>query len=373
MFRKYIIPLLAVAGVVTAIQTVRSSGQTRPPAPPVSEPARSPFSYSIAGSGIIESSSENIAISTNIAGVVTEVMVKPGQRVKAGDPLFKVDDRSLKAELGARKAALAAAEAQLARLRQSPRPEDVPPAQARVTAAEAAVSTAESQLADARNQFALLEAVSDKRAVVVEDLTKRRDAVTTAQARLSEARASLLEAQSQLALLKAGTWSADLAVSEAEVEQARAAVAAVETDLERLTVRAPIDGEVLQRNVRVGEFATAGVLTDPLILLGETSVLHVRCDIDENDAWRLEPGSKARVSLRGNGEIFTDVQFVRVEPFVIPKRSLTGESTERVDTRVLQVLFSFPREAMRAYVGQLVDVRIEAGPVRPSPDRVSAR
>jgi hypothetical protein len=54
---------------------------------------------------------------------------------------------------------------------------------------------------------------------------------------------------------------------------------------------------------------------------------------------------------------------VRVEPYVVPKRSLTGESTERVDTRVLQVLYRFDPAAMKVYVGQQVDVFVEAPPI----------
>jgi hypothetical protein len=99
------------------------------------------------------------------------------------------------------------------------------------------------------------------------------------------------------------------------------------------------------------------------MLLGEVSVLHVRVDIDENDAWRLKQNSRARAFIRGNRDLATDLSFVRVEPYVVPKRSLTGESTERVDTRVLQVLYSFPAGAIPVYVGQQMDVFIEADPI----------
>lgn len=64
--------------------------------------------------------------------------------------------------------------------------------------------------------------------------------------------------------------------------------------------------------------------------------------------------------LRGRPEIKTPLTFVRFEPFVLPKKSLTGDSTERVDTRVLQVIFSFPRGDLPLFVGQQMDVWIEA-------------
>jgi multidrug efflux pump subunit AcrA (membrane-fusion protein) len=144
------------------------------------------------------------------------------------------------------------------------------------------------------------------------------------------------------------------------VLQAQSQVEATETTVERLNVRAPMDGEVLQVNIRPGEFAMAGAVSTPLLVMGNLDQLHVRVDIDENDAWRFRPNGKAVAYLRGNREFSTPLTLAYVEPFVVPKRSLTGDSTERVDMRVLQALYQFDRSRLRAYVGQQVDVFIEA-------------
>ena len=140
-----------------------------------------------------------------------------------------------------------------------------------------------------------------------------------------------------------------------------------ETNLERLTVRAPVDGQILQVNIRLGEFAATGELGTPLMVMGDVDRLNVRVDIDENDAWRFRPGAAARAYLRGNRDLSVDLRFEYVEPYVVPKRSLTGASSERVDTRVLQVVYSFANGALPAYIGQQVDVFIDAPPVAPSP------
>jgi HlyD family secretion protein len=95
--------------------------------------------------------------------------------------------------------------------------------------------------------------------------------------------------------------------------------------------------------------------------------LHVRVDIDENDAWRVRPEAPAVAFVRGNRALETPVQFVRFEPYVVPKRSLTGETTERVDTRVLQVLYRFHPGDLPVYVGQQMDVFIEAPPIGAAP------
>jgi HlyD family secretion protein len=133
-----------------------------------------------------------------------------------------------------------------------------------------------------------------------------------------------------------------------------------ETAVERLTVRAPVTGEILQVNVAPGEYAQTGVLSKPLIVMGDTETLHVRVDIDENDAWRFTRGTAAKGFLRGNSAIAFDLRFAYVEPYVVPKTSLTGLSTERVDTRVLQVIYSVNRGDLPLYVGQQVDVYIDA-------------
>ena len=114
MFRKYIIPLVALAGVAFAVFTVVRGDKKPPSAPPVSEAPQSPYHASVAGSGLVEASTENISIGTQIAGIVSKIFVQIGSDVKAGDPLFKIDDRSLLAELDIRRAAVQIAEAQLA-------------------------------------------------------------------------------------------------------------------------------------------------------------------------------------------------------------------------------------------------------------------
>jgi hypothetical protein len=131
-------------------------------------------------------------------------------------------------------------------------------------------------------------------------------------------------------------------------------------EIERSTVRAPIDAEVLQVKLRVGEFAPAAPTSTPLILLGRSKPLHVRVDVDEHEGWRVRAGAAATGHVRGNAELETPLRFVRFEPFVVPKRSLTGDSTERVDTRVLQVIYRVERDDLPLFVGQQLDVFIDA-------------
>jgi len=348
MLRTFIVPLLAIVGVILAVYTVVQGSKPPVPLPPAVEPPSAPYDHFVAGSALVETNTQNIAMGTPVGGVVAEVLVKVGDNVKKGQPLFRLDDRQHRAELASREAALAVNESQLAKLRLGTRPEEYPRVQARLAEAEAA-------LADLRNQLALSEKINDERAISVEELSRRRFAVQAGQARVEQVKA-------ELDLLKAGTWGADIAVAEAQAASARAAVAAAKVEVDRLVITAPVDAKVLQVNVRAGEFALAGPLSTPLMLVGGVTPLHVRVDVDENDAWRVAAGAEAMAYVRGNKEISTPLTFVRFEPFVVPKRSLTGESTERVDTRVLQVIFSFDPKDLPIYVGQQMDIYIKADP-----------
>src|SRR5437870_119427 len=176
MIRRFLIPAIALAGACYGLLTVAAGSQPAPVAKPVSDPSRPPFETYIAGSGIIEAVGQNVAIGSPLPRLALEVDVKVGDEVDAGAPLFRLDDRDLKAEATVRKAALQSSRARLDRLKASPRPEELPPAEARVAAAEA-------QLADFKNQVALWESVTDKRAVTVEELQRKRFAAQAQEAR----------------------------------------------------------------------------------------------------------------------------------------------------------------------------------------------
>jgi HlyD family secretion protein len=351
--RKYLLPLGAIGLLAFALIHVVGAQQTPPrPGPPASPP-RAPYERTIAGTGIVESQNENISMGSPVEGIVTKVFVKVGQRVDAGSPLFKLDDRMLQAELQARAANLESVEAQLQRLDAQPRPEELPPSLAKVNEVKANLASQEDKLHRTNTLF-------QERAISAEDLVRTRESYQATKAQLERAEA-------EYKLLKAGAWTADKEVTRAAAAYAKAQVRQTETELERLIVRAQVAGEVLQVNVRPGEFVGAKP-GQALILLGQVCQLHVRVDIDEHDIPRFKKGAAARATVRGNSGQEFPLRFVRVEPFVVPKRNLTGDSTERVDTRVLQVIYALPLEVETLFVGQPVDVFIEvanAGKVAP--------
>jgi len=309
--KRLVLPVIGILAGVWATYSVVRTQPHRAPTDPPAPPAVSDFENTVAAVGLVEASTENISVGTPLGGVVAKVHVIAGQSVRTGEALFELDTRQLRADLAVRKQA--------------------------IEVARARSGVAEARIADLQRLLTFAEQVKDRRAISDEELSRRRSAVETARAELEEARAAIVAAEAQ--------------------------EHAVAVDLDRSIVRAPIDAEVLQVKVRAGEFAPAGPTAVPLLLLGRSKPLHVRVDVDEHEAWRVRAGSLAVGHVRGNAELKTRLAFVRFEPFVVPKHSLTGDNTERVDTRVLEVIYRVEGDAVPLFVGQQMDVFIDAAGV----------
>ena len=345
LLTKFGLPLLAIALIVFSVKYITQAKQRIPFVPPPIQPAENPFPNSVAGAGMVEPETENISVGAPLPGIVVEVMVKVGQRVKAGDPLFRINDRERKAELAVRQAVLADAQVALKRLEAMPRPEELPAAEARVRETKADWDMWEQQWARGE------KLVTDK-TMSEEEFQERKQSALGARERYNKAVADF-------DLLKAGSWEYDKRVAQSAIDRQQAQVNQTQIDLDRLTVRALVAGEVLQVNVRPGEFVGAPS-GQALVILGSTTQLHVRVDIDEYDIPRFVPEAPARATIKGPSNDFFPLRFVRIEPYVIPKKSLTGDNTERVDTRVLQVIYAVDAGDRRLFVGQQVDVFVDA-------------
>ncbi|MGD9850965.1 MAG: efflux RND transporter periplasmic adaptor subunit [Nitrospirales bacterium] len=304
---------LALGGVLLTIATLWGANKKAVAPPPAEPPPISPYPVTVAASGIIEAVHENVRIAPPVSGLVTTVYVVVADRVKKGDLLFQLDDRELRAQLRTKTDALPSAAARIAE-------QDI-------------------HLKDLQDQLRRLQAVKDRRAVSEDDVQRKWHEVEAAKRGLIRARA-------------------DFQLTRTQRDE-------VEALLQRLTVRAPRDGTILQVDIRAGEYAMVNS-PDPLILLGDTETLQVRADIDEVNAPQVVPDSPAVAYLKGYTDKSIPLTFDRIEPYIVPKRSLTGDNRERVDTRVLQVIYQFERPSFPVYVGQQVDVYIERSGERSS-------
>jgi HlyD family secretion protein len=290
-FRQYWLIFLAIFMILFATYSVfhHPTPTLQDPALKVSSP---PFKQAISGIGEVEPQSEIIDIGTNLPGIVTKVYVTVGQEIKANDPLFSIDARD---------------------------------ADARLKAAKAAFSSANAQLLKATHDLQTYQRIDDKRAISIEELTRRKDQVTINQALTAEALAK---------------------------------VDIIETEIARLTVRAPIAGKILKVAIHPGEYTNT--VNGPLLILGDVRLMRVRVEFDASNAQKIKSASHAVGYLRDYQNQAIPLQFVRLEPLITTKKSLSNQGDEIIDTRVLIALYSFDNQHIDALSGQKMDVYIDA-------------
>jgi multidrug resistance efflux pump len=324
-FSRQILPLLALAGLIIAAIWIWSDLPDRELVEPEEKPVQATGdlanSARVAGSGIVEPSSEIIAIGTAVSGLVTDVRVTPGEQVAKGQPLFTVDARTARSRVSEARANIGEAEAAIAE-------------------AQAAINEANTARQTASRQLALFRNVDDPAAISRSEVIRAEGEVDAANARAKLAQSRLSQARARLTA-------------------ARATAASASTELSRLTVRAPITGEILNVAVRPGEHVSTVGGNQTFIEMGQTNPLHIRIDVDESEAARVDIGAPATVSARGDAGNSVKAEFVRAEPQVVPKRSLTNSAAERVDVRVLQLIYALPSES-NLRVGQQVDAFVAA-------------
>jgi RND family efflux transporter MFP subunit len=304
--------LLAFLGIVAVTLLVFKLKKPLPTPVPLVEPSHAPYTDSIGARGIVEAVNENVVVAPILPGLIMDIYVKVGDRVKKGNPLFRQDTRDAEAKISAQ--------------------------QAQVALLEAQVKEAEVKVEDKQDDLSRADRLLAQR-VISEDVQKRKYFdLQAAESALGSARANLLLARAQL--------------TQADV------------NLDLLTVRAPRDGEILRQNMHEGEYAGVSP-TDPnapSLLLGETDQLQLRADVDEDSASRVIAGAPAVAYIKGMRSNPIPLRFVRIEPYITVKKSLTGDSTERVDTRVLQVIYQFDKTKVPVYVGQQMDAFIDGAP-----------
>jgi len=357
--KSKLIFIVAVVGILAGIATAYVFGIKKPPLPPVFQPASNPYASAIYAEGIVEStqtSGENINMYPEVGGTVREILVSEGQQVKAGQPLLRIDDSIQRAATEQQKSAAQASHAMLEELKAEPRKENLDVTEAQVVSAEAALKTAEDEL---HKQQAAYEI--DPRSV-------SKDALDNAINAAAVAETNLAVAQKQRDLTKAGAWIFDIRNQERQYNALDKSYRSSSALLAKYTLRAPTDGVVLSITTIVGSYVspqgsyetyTQGM--NPVLVLGTPQTnLQVRCYIDEILVPRLPPPSKikAEMSIRGSS-VKVPLDYVRVQPFVSPKIELSDQRQERVDVRVLPVIFKIEKpKDLNLYPGELVDVYI---------------
>lgn len=351
--------IVSAIGVIAGGAAAYLASITQPPLPPAFQAPTNPYANGIYAEGIVESdqpSGEDINIYPEVSGTVRQILVAEGQEVKKGTRLLVIDDSVQRATVEQLESQAQAAFTMLQELKAQPRKETLDVNEAQVVAAQASLKTAQDELAKQQAAY---------------DLNPKsisRDALDTAANAVLTARTNLQVAVKQRDLTKAGAWIYDINNQERTYNALYKSYLSANALLAKYSLKAPSDGKVLAINSIVGSYVssqgaydtyTQGM--DPVLVLGTSQVkMSVRCYVDEILVPRLpDPAKmKAQMSIRGS-TIKIPLNYVRTQPFVSPKIELSDERQERVDVRVLPIIFRFEESKnTRLYPGELVDVYI---------------
>ena len=319
-WKLYLGGLLVAAGLVFVVRSALVGASTAPVAKDrvaagrtVSAPGgdqRMPMPRQglVAGNAVVEPRDRDTKVAAAVPGRVAAIAVREGDRVKRGALLVQLED-------GPERAALAAAQGDYEKTLHGQRREDV---EASMKDTEAARARAELSA----EAFRRTEEAAKGGAATDDELDKAR--------RQAESDRRTFEAsEARTRAMVAGSRYEDIAAAVARRDQARA-------NLERLAVRAPIDGEILQVKYRAGEYVTPGA--DPLVVMGDTSVLRVRVDVDERDIGRIALGDPAfAVADTYPGRRFAG-KVVEIGRMMGRKNVRTDDPTERIDTKILETV-----------------------------------
>jgi len=357
--RNRIIFGLSILGILAGLVAAYIFGMQRHAQPPVFKPVSNPYVTAIYADGIVESEQQggqNVNIYPEVAGPITRVFVREGEQISAGTPLLSIDDSVQAATTEQLRAQSEAALVLLQELKAQPRRETLAVAKAQVDQARANLKASRDQYDKRRASYDF-----DKRSI-------SKDVVDTAQDAVAQATAGLEVADRQYELTRAGAWSYDVSNQQKQYEALRQAYRAAVALLQKYTLKAQADGVVLTMNGTPGSYVSSlGIYdaytqgSDPLIVMGAPQeYLSVRCYVDEILVARLPLPAhmQAQLSVRGT-DVKVPLEFVRVQPYVSPKIELSNQRQEKVDLRVLPVIFRFrTKDLPMIYPGLLVDVFI---------------
>ncbi|WP_039386121.1 HlyD family secretion protein [Neochlamydia sp. TUME1] len=297
----------------------------------------------IFGMGIVIPRSEEVAIRASNERRIDKVFVNEGDKVSLGDPLLQLENKELLHEMAASEAALAKAKTQLERLRALPRSENL-------TSQQALLHQSKVELDEAERQQRLAQDLLAKQAISPGELNQKNYLVEVERAKYSYLMA-------QLQQLKAGAWQPDLDAANFEVAYQKALLELSRQKLDDTLIRAPLEATVLKVNIHAGELAQASK-AEPLMILGDIEECFVEVSVNEDEISYLRPYQEAIGFFRGENHKPIPLSFVKIKPLMVPKKNLTGSIMERIDTRVVQLIYRFKTPQKCFFVGQVMDVFI---------------
>ncbi len=279
----------------------------------------------IVAPGIVEAWGGEIQLAAQESGWIGQVLAHEGETVRAGQLLATLDDGAQRRSVELAAADLAEAEAAITRMERGATAEELRQAQA-----EHAAGAVRAELA--RSDAARAARLGEGGAVSLAEVER-----TAAEARASAALAE--KAEARLQEMRRGARAEDRSAARARVAAARARLRLAEAALERRRVVASAAGTVQVSRAHPGEFYNVGA--GPLMVLGDTTRLQVRLEVDEIDASAASQGAPCGI-YSDAGTRLTQGTVFRIAPRMGRKGLPIESPTSRQDVRVREVFVEIP-------------------------------
>jgi multidrug resistance efflux pump len=314
---KFVALALGLAAIGVAGYVI--DAQSRVPYEPAKAPAESPRVFA---TGRVEGLTPEIELRVELAGRIDEVRCQEGQWVEKGAVLLGVDDAQYRCEVALATAELDLAKAQIDRLKAGSHREERQEAAALYREKTAELEKAQSMW---RRVHGLLET----KAVATQEADNWRSTVDalTAAAEALKARMALTEAPPR---------DVEIRIDQAHVQAAKAHVDQANVQWKRAKLLAPIRGQILKVDARVGEIAGPNS-PHPAVIMADTTRFRLRAFLEESDAPRVEVGMPAHAVADGLPDHEFPGRVGRISPRMERKELWSDQPTERYDTKSREI------------------------------------
>ena len=344
--KQIAIVLVLIVSAAAALAHYASHQKKTPAAPASTETSLT--RNQVAGPGLVEPESEDVAVGSELAGKLHQVLAEEGDHVRKGQVLAILVNDDYRAQVDASRADVERAQAAYDKVLNGSRPQERRQSQADMQRAETVDANARSDYERARKLFA--------------DGIISREAMDHAERDLKVAENQLESARQQYHLVDDRSRNEDIASAKAQLDLARAQLDGNQAVYAKTFLRAPFDGTILRKHHRAGESITnSSVTPDPVFTMGDVACLRVRVDVDETDVNRVTDGQRVFVTAQAYpGQKFWG-HVVRVAGKLGHKNLRTDEPAEKVDTKILETLVQLD-PGTKLPVGLRVDAYIQTTP-----------
>jgi ABC exporter DevB family membrane fusion protein len=336
--------ITALAAAILAVAAMHAVTSRHPDAKAATSSIVPQQGHYISGPGAVEPVSEDIKVGSELSGKLRSVLVEEGDRVHAGQVVAVLVNADFEAQIRTSAAQVKQREAELRKTVNGARDQERRQAYSSVQESSAVLENARAEMSRHNQLFA-------------DGIISREDKERYVR-EFDVAKAQFDEAQQHHALIDDKPREEDVAAAQAALDLSRAQLAQAQAVYEKTLIRSPINGVVLRKHHRSGEsVSNSSTVPDPIVTIGDNSVLRVRVDVDETEVAKVRVGQTAYVTADAYGTRRFNGHVIRVGNELGRKNIRTDEPTEKVDTKILETLVQLDA-GIQLPVGLRVDAYI---------------